>query len=337
MEDTRVLFILKKRQEYSNKTYAGHYFSSGLYWSAKFVADMLDELGYIVRLVEVTDNNDIDREVTKFQPDVVIIEALWVVPEKFDVLKALHPAVRWIVRIHSNIPFLASEGVAIEWIKGYVERGVQVAVNEKRALRDLRAAVPEQFQYEVIYLPNFYPVGCGKTQFSRGLFLHVGCYGAIRPLKNQLLQAVAAMRYADQTGQVLFFHINATRVEHGDSELKNLRALFDGTPHILSEDSWMSHEDFINSLRILDVGMQVSLSETFSIVAADMVSVGIPIVVSPEVDWASSICKVNPTDSEDIQKGLARALEFPKINVTLNRRALNHYDSKTRTQWTAQF
>jgi hypothetical protein len=83
--------------------------------------------------------------------------------------------------------------------------------------------------------------------------------------------------------------------------------------------------------------MQVSLSETFSIVAADMVSAGIPIVVSPEVDWASSICKVNPTDSEDIQKGLARALEFPKINVTLNRRALNHYDSKTRTQWTAQF
>ena len=177
---------------------------------------------------------DIDREVAQFKPDTVIIEALWVVPEKFDVLKKLHPTVRWIVRIHSNIPFLASEGIAVEWIKGYVARGVEVAVNEKRALHDVRTIVAdEDLQFLVIYLPNFYPVVKTEVDAERFEYLHVGCYGAIRPLKNQLSQAVAAIRYADKTGQILVFHINATRVERGDAELKNLRALFAGTKHVL--------------------------------------------------------------------------------------------------------
>lgn len=329
----KILFILKYRQAYGAK---GEYISSGLYWSAKFVADMLNAEGYNAKLVQVVDNNDIDREVAQFNPDTVIIEALWVVPEKFDVLKKLHPNVRWITRLHSNTPFLASEGIAIQWIKGYVSRGVQVAVNEDRAYNDLIDSIGENL---LLYLPNYYPVTKSKAlpAIPQNGILNIGCFGAIRPLKNQLLQAIAAINFANDNSYALNFHINASRVEQGDNELKNLRALFAGTKHQLIEESWVTHSDFLKRLKNLNLGMLVSLSETFSIVAADMVDVGLPIVVSPEVTWASRFCKVNPTDSYAIEDGLARAFNYPKLNVWLNRKSLLRHNKQAISEWKYQF
>ena len=123
---------------------------------------MLQDAGVEAALAEAIDNNCIDRLVTEYNPDVVIIEALWVVPEKFDVLKKLHPGVRWIVRLHSDIPFLAGEGIAVEWIYGYAARGVEVAFNSPRASEDFGA----------LYLPNFYPLGKPWKKQHRGRHQH---------------------------------------------------------------------------------------------------------------------------------------------------------------------
>ena len=54
--------------------------------------------------------------------------------------------------------------------------------------------------------------------------------------------------------------------------------------------------------------MQVSLSETFNFVTADFVISGIPIVVSPEIDWMPSPFQANPTDDNDIMKAMSTAL-----------------------------
>jgi hypothetical protein len=90
------------------------------------------------RFVQVTDNNDIDREVTEYKPTHVIIEALWVIPEKFHVLRKLHPSVTWIARVHSELPFLANEGVAIDWMCNYVQHDkVIVSGNSTHAAHDL--------------------------------------------------------------------------------------------------------------------------------------------------------------------------------------------------------
>src|ERR1700686_515277 len=104
----KVLFILKKNSYGYSGSYG--YGMSGLLNSAQFIVDMLNDNGVEAKLEIVNDNNDIDREVHKYKPDVVVVEALWVVPEKFDVLRKLHPRVKWIVRSHSDFPFLATEG-----------------------------------------------------------------------------------------------------------------------------------------------------------------------------------------------------------------------------------
>src|SRR6202041_1643999 len=81
---------------------------------------------------------------------------------------------------------------------------------------------------KVIFLPNYYPVTVGNhIPKPSSDFIDIACFGAVRPLKNTMLQAVAALRFADRIGKKLRFHINSSRVEcQGEPVLKSLRTLF---------------------------------------------------------------------------------------------------------------
>ena len=108
----KILFILKHRENpynsgsSDNYSYSSSLLSSGLYNSANFVCEMLNDSGVEAIMEHAIDNNCIDRLVTKHKPTHVIIEAYWVVPEKLNILTQLHPQVKWIIRNHSELPFL---------------------------------------------------------------------------------------------------------------------------------------------------------------------------------------------------------------------------------------
>lgn len=325
----RILFILKHRlQSGGGQTVLKH---SGLYNSASFVCNMLGARGYNVTLVQVVDNNDIDREVTRHAPDVVIIEALWVVPEKFHVLRKLHPHVRWVVRLHSELPFLANEGVAFDWINQYVRQpNVFVSTNSRTAQRDLEAyldakpslllaSAPSALRDKLIYLPNYYPVRSSarttRSFLRRGDLFHVGCFGAIRPMKNHLIQAAAAVRFAERHGLHCRFHVNAARTEQkGEVVLKNLRAFFHGlgSRHQLVEHGWLERDEFLALVGQMHIGLQVSFSETFNIVSADFVSEDVPIVVSSEVDWMPRFFTADPNDVKSMVAAMERTMWYDR-------------------------
>jgi hypothetical protein len=308
----KILFICKNNESYGSYNKK----SSGLINSVKFVVDALPD----AHVVQVVDNNCIDRVVTEYKPDTVIIEALWVVPEKFDVLKRLHPNVRWIVRLHSNVPFIANEGIAVEWIRGYEARGVEVAVNSKQALE----------AYGDLYLPNIYDMQPRdhKAHYNKE-HIDIACFGAIRPMKNQLAQAYAAIQFGVEKDMPVRFHINSTRIENrGESIYKNLKAL----PLHIVEHPWHSHKDFIKLLNKMDIGMQVSLSETFNIVSADYVSSGLPVVVSKEVRWASRLNYADPGSVDS----MVRKMHFVWRNkplVWLNQWYLRRNSCQALAEW----
>jgi hypothetical protein len=342
----RVLFIVKKRpdycSEYDCETYSYADSFGGLYNSARFVVEMLNAHGITAKVVLVVDNNSIDREVTAFKPDVVIIEALWVVPEKFAVLTELHPHVEWVVRIHSEIPFLATEGIAMDWIVRYLAfDSVSVACNSKRATEDLQIVASEHYnpvlaRDKVVYLPNWYPSTPIKAAKKPDGWLDIGCFGAIRPFKNQLIQAIAAIDFAKSADKFLSFHINASRCEQqGDNILKNLRALFAGTSNLLVEHPWQDHDDFLKTVAQMDASMAVSFTETFNIVSADAVVCRVPIVVSSEVSWAASTCVADTTDIDSIVSALKRVTSQPRkwLAIQLNLRNLGKYDSSSVSTW----
>ena len=325
-----VLFITKKGQEYSD-SYGVAYTSSGLLNSAKFVVDMLKTHDVNAALVTVNDNNDIDREVAKYNPDVVIIEALWVVPEKLSILTRLHPNVKWVVRVHSEVPFLAQEGIAIQWLFDYLKQdNVYVSFNSLRALHDFMRV---SWSNRLLYLPNYFPVKKEVHKDIKSGIINIGCFGAIRPLKNQLIQALSAIRFADLESKILRFHMNTARVEGGHEVLKNIRALFANTGHILVEHGWLHHHRFQHLLSHMDLSMCVSFSETFCLVAADSVSMRVPLVCSPEVHWSSKLSQAEPTSMDSIVDAMYRVLRYKRLTGFLNRSGLKEYDLRSTEVW----
>lgn len=317
----RVLFVLKSRQ-----VYGPGYSASGLQNSAQFVADMLSYNGFTTKTVTVIDGNDIDREAHAFQPDVVVLEAIWCPPYKLRELADLYPAVLWVVRGHSEVPFLANEGMAIQWIFEYQKiPGVVFAGNSERTAKDLRAH----------YLPNYYPQ-IGRLEQSENTALNVGCYGAIRPLKNQLSQAFAAIRFAEECKTPLRFHVNATRVEQGGEQvLKNLRALFaHDSVNELIEDDWSDRTGFLSLIGSMDVCMAVSFTETYCIVAADAVSQHVPLVASSEVAWANQEIQADPNNISDMVAKLRIARGWRRKNlVHANLQGLRRYNEQSTEIW----
>jgi len=337
---SKILFILKRREDYNAKVHSHIGLSTGLYNSAKFMNDMLVEAGFNSVLEVAVDNNCIDRLVSKHKPTHVIIEALWVVSTKFSILQKLHPSVQWIVRLHSEMPFMAGEGMAMDWLGDYrTFKNVKIACNAPRMLREIQLYLGTD---KVIYLPNFYPQEYKTKQFNKDKeWVDVSCFGAIRPLKNHLVQAFAAIEFAERVGKKLRFHVNAGRIEmNGNACINNLKGLFQqiyGRGHTLINHQWTPREEFLQLCSQMDIGMQCNFSETFNIVGADLTSQGVPLIGSTEIPWSTSFTNADCTDSEDICEALLRAYKYPRLDVFLNQRNLKKYTNNTRKIWTKYF
>jgi hypothetical protein len=309
----KLLFICKKRvSQYG--------ICVGLDNSAQFLVNHFQEQNIPCKMVSVMDSNAIDKEVFEYKPTHVIIHALWVPAYKFIELlnKRRYKNIKWIVRIHSKIPFLANEGIAIQWLQEYKKiqktyPNLIISANSKAGNNALSKAL----QIKSVYLPNIYkPSYCPAYGVTEKNVVNIACFGAIRPLKNQLIQAMAAIEYGNKYNKTVHFHVNGTRTEQkGDVVLKNIQALFVDSRHKLIQHEWKSHEDFLDLISTMNIGMQVSLTETFNIVAADFVYCGKPVVVSDEIEWVSGWSKASCHDIDSIVRVMRRNLKFNIISI----------------------
>ena len=347
---SKVLFILKRREDYNAITHSHIGLSTGLYNSANFMNEMLNARGVDSNLDVAVDNNCIDRLVTKHRPTHVIIEALWVVPSKFVILQKLHPNVKWIVRLHSEMPFMAGEGMAMDWIGDYSQfKNIIIGVNAPRMMREIALYLKTKNEWSVaetnecvIYMPNFYPQNFVTKKLDKNKdTVDIACFGAIRPLKNHLVQAFAALDFANQIGKKLRFHVNAGRIEmQGQPAINNLKGLFEqlaDSGHQLINHQWRPREQFLELCATMDIGMQCNFSETFNIVSADLISQGVPIVGCREIPWAGPTWCADPTNTVDIANTLKSAYRWPWVNAKLNQMNLKNYTNKTADIWTKYF
>jgi hypothetical protein len=325
--------------------------STGLYNSAKFMNDMLVDNGIDSHLEVVADYNSIDRQCWLYKPTHVIIEAIWVVPKKFTELIKLHPNITWVIRVHSEMPFLAGEGQALDWIADYSGlKNIIIAMNAPRMLGEIKMFLQnrnswseEEANRRAIYLPNFYPQEYNTKKFNKNKdYIDIGCFGAIRPLKNHLLQAFAAIGFANEIGKKLRFHVNAGRIEmQGQPAVNNLKNVFQqlhGTDHQLINHQWRPREEFLKLCAEMDIGMQCNFSETFNIVGADLISQGIPLIgTAEEIPWAVHAFCADPNSSANIIRKLHLTYKWPQINVKTNQWSLKNYTDKTAKIWTKYF
>lgn len=310
MNNPKLLFLTKKRT-------TNYGVSTGLTNSAQFVVNYLQDKGVDCKSVLCEDGNSIDKEVFLYRPTHAIISAVWVTPVKLRELANKYRNVIWIVRVHSKIPFIANEGIALDWLLQYTEIDRQfgnVVISGNSV--DFCESLSKTFNLNVVYLPNIYRPDY-KPEIAdriRDGVIDIGCFGAIRPMKNQLIQAMAAIAFANENKVTMRFHINSDRTEQkGDQVLKNIRALFKYTPHTLVEHPWATHYDFLKLVSKMDIGMQVSLTETFNIVCADFVYMGIPIVTSNEISWMDNKYTADPLNLTSIVNALNLVYHCPPI------------------------
>lgn len=350
MKKPIILFILKRREDFDPVKHNVNGLSTGLFNSATFMVDMLNNNGVDARIEIAIDNNCIDRLVTKHRPTHVVIEALWVVPTKFIILSKLHPTVKWIVRIHSEMPFLAGEGMALNWLGDYSQfPNLYIGVNAPRMLSEIQTYLQIKNQWtdaitndRVYYMPNFYPQEYSSKEYMINKeYIDIGCFGAVRPLKNHILQAIASIKFAEHIGKKLHFHINGGRTEmKGEPVLNNLRALFEqlyDRGHRLIEAEWTPRDGFLKICKKMDIGLQVSFSETFNIVGADIISQGVPLVGSIEIPWMDKTYTARAQYSDEIFNTLLLTHSDPQKNVLSNQQKLTEYTNHTLEVWLTKF
>jgi hypothetical protein len=222
----------------------------------------------------------------------------------------------------------------VEWIREYCRLNfpnLHIAPNTE----ELTDQLSDVFHGNFVYLPNVYNCrSFHRSEKDKDWRLNIGCFGAIRPMKNTFQQAIAAIEFANLQGRTLRFHINATRVEQGgENVLKNIRSLFKGSPHELIEHPWLSHPEFLKLISEMDLGTQVSFSESFNIVTADFVNAGVPIVASKDIEWMPWLLKADPADPDDILRKMWMAYRFKKPLAFLQKLYLNLNIVKAQSEW----
>lgn len=320
----KALLIEKPHQRFQRQT--GTRQKSGLNHCIDMICRSNESIGY----VSCDTVEQIKSAIQTYRPKKVIIQALWVRGEGLAPLKNLFPDVEFYCHIHSNIPFLALEGPAYLIIDSYLKNGHGVIFNSIHAYNAFKDYNPR-----VYYLPNVYnetflePIIKPEDEF-----LDVGCFGSLRPMKNHLIQATASINLAKRLGKTLRFHTNIKRSEAGgEPVLANLQQLFRMNPkHQLISQPWMEPVNFIQSVRKMDVNLQVSMSESFNIVAADCIAAGTPTVVSSEIEWASSKSMARTNDPESIIQKMREAMGNKDL-ILENQSKLKEFDRVAKEEW----
>lgn len=361
----QALFILKQKASYDDygysdysagatteSTYTGGYTNyqaaTGMWTSSQMVVDVLLLNGISADILLAVDANSIDRLVTENNPDTVFIEGLWATPSKFQELLAVprHQNREWIVRIHSDMPFLATEGVAFSWIKQYIEIGVKVAPNSQRLFRELTIILKsvgysdEAINQVLIYLPNCYPTDFPQLHAETIMdkdTLDIACFGAIRVMKNHVMQAFNALEFCKKHNKKLRWHYNDNIGSGGQGPYNNMISMLSGIDGVeLVPHEWEDRQTFLNSISNVDLLLQLSLSETMNIVAADATYVGKPIIVSDEISWAYPLYG-HPTNSLETLKVMNIVLNKPSFFVQANRDGLRSYAQTSEVTWVRKF
>lgn len=313
MKTVRNLFIEKVNPHFRGLT--GQ--TSGL----TVTADMIQE--NVNNSVKVVINNlsHIKLAIQRFKPVNVISVGMVLNHSESKELTSFYPHVNFYTMVHSNIPFSAVIGDETKRVYESLESGIKVIFNDDRYADAMGG----------IFLPNIYSKPM-QPKISNPIKdeLNVICGGVVRPFKNHVIQAHAAIKYANELGVKLNFHCNLGINHGGQFVLGNLKTIFRyNKKHTLINLPWQKNSEFVKSLRNYHIGMQVSLSESFNATAADYVTAGLPMVVSNEVRWASEGCKADAHSVKDIVQKMREA----ENHVAESQSNLIHYADNAINMW----
>jgi hypothetical protein len=301
------------------RNFAAHdpnYSHVGLGINALNTAKVLREHQVQVDIAPVWTADDLSKAVVQ-RPGLthVLVEAPFIAASDFAVISNRHTNVQFCCRSHSQIGFLVVEPGAISTFRDYL-RLQDSTINFRAAVNSPRLGgfVEQAYRCSTLLLTNLYYLdrASRRPYHPPAKTLRIGSFGCLRLMKNHITAAAAALIMAATSNKDLEFYISVNREEHGKSVLQSLRNTFAGVPYArLIEVPWQSYAQFRHQVALLDLHIQVSMTETFNLVSADAISEGVPALSSDALDWIPARYQVPIDDASEVARVGSWAISDP--------------------------
>jgi glycosyltransferase involved in cell wall biosynthesis len=146
-----------------------------------------------------------------------------------------------------------------------------------------------------IYLPNTYSFPIKAHIKKRKLnpeLIKISLFCALRSFKNIMAQVVAVSLLAKRG-----FKIELHLIDDQSHIAGCIKEIADSLPYKVIFHELADNKALLKLMAKMDLGLQVSLSETFSYAAFEQMALGVPIVASTAVPYATQIAKFNSAES----------------------------------------
>ncbi len=273
----------------------------------------------------------------------VIVSAPWIAIADWTKILTQFPSIWFAVNCHSNVGFLQADSNGVANMEGclQLEKGYpnfRFSGNCRAFVRWIRDAYAAPCQY----LPNLYYLN-GMTRTNRpnftvapGTVLRIGCFGAVRPLKNAMSAGAAAIEIASRLRCNLEFHVSGGRTEGGgQTVMQAVKQMFLPIRFAkLVENNWEPWPVFLRTVADMHLLMQPSYTESFNMVTADGIAEGVPSVVSTAIEWVPDYWQADSDDVFEISR-VGRNLLFDYQAPQDGLDCLTNYVSDGLRQWQA--
>jgi glycosyltransferase involved in cell wall biosynthesis len=259
------------------------------------------------------------------------------------------PAIKFVVLSHSNVGFLQADPDGVARIREYIEiakwcPNLSVGGNSHK----FASWLSESYGTDAVWLPNIYPFTERLKFTNRSTTLRIGAFGAVRPEKNFMTAAAAALLIAKRLNKELEFHMSSGGEGDQGRTAPAIDQMFAGIHGVkIVRHNWQPWDAFIKTVQKMDLLIQLSYTESFNMVTADGVAQGVPSVVSPAIIWAPDSWKAEPdsvlsaaavgirllTDEKKRAHGAAALAQHNRIAVSRWLKWLGIEEKKKWWQW----
>ena len=283
----------------------------GLNVAALTNARVLRQHGIHVAVFPVCHNVDLFHAILEYEREHkkplthVIISAPWMSRHDTKSMIEFFPDIQFVVECHSNVGFLQADPNAMALIRAIIglsrtHSNILLGGNSKPFVEWAR----QVYGAEVVLLPNLYPVTEPRKHRWDGLPpVKIGVFGAVRPQKNFMTAAAAAMLIQRELHLPVELHMSDGGEGDGGSVS---RAIHQMTKNVLGfevvKHLWRPWQEFIEVVEKMDLLIQPSYTESFNMITADGIVAGVPSVVSEAIRWAPKSWKADSDDVADVAR-----------------------------------
>lgn len=321
-----------------HKNFAAHHGIShiGLGVSALKNAEYLQDRGYDVLVIPAKNNIDVVEAIRKHGLTHVVISAPWLSALDVDTMVRHFKHVEFAIISHSNIGFLQADPSALKLLRQYVLIADEVKNLHIGGNSEIFANwFSEVYNTPRLLLPNLYEIHERHERKREEFVIKIGCFGAIRPQKNVMTAAAAAMLLGRLSNRPVEFHVSTGREDGGGATILNaIRQMMAHVPGVeLVERHWSNWSEFKRIIRQMDVLFQVSYTESFNMVTADGIAEGVPSVTSDAIVWTPDSWKAHADNVYSVAKTGAHLLENRKHEAKHGRLALEEHNKQGFHHW----